>query len=132
MKFSDLGFLLNYQLFFFFTESRKLRATSRNIALPPVPSAKVSRKFTPFHDSGGGGDKWCVGLDQCNSASLQLRDRIQLPPIPEDEGCACVEVVALYNYTARKPGELNLVKGNRYVSLQKASGDWWEIKDTAG
>ncbi|XP_060767565.1 cytoplasmic tyrosine-protein kinase BMX-like isoform X2 [Neoarius graeffei] len=82
-------------------ESRKLRATSRNIALPPVPSAK-------------------------------LRDRIQLPPIPEDEGCACVEVVALYNYTARKPGELNLVKGNRYVSLQKASGDWWKIKDTAG
>ncbi|XP_034155524.2 cytoplasmic tyrosine-protein kinase BMX isoform X1 [Pangasianodon hypophthalmus] len=64
--------------------------------------------------------------------SAKLRDRVQLPPIPEDEGSACVEVVALYDYTARKPGELNLVKGSRYVSLEKMSGDWWKIRDTAG
>lgn len=73
-----------------------------------------------------------MGLEQHNSASLQLRERIQLPPIPEDEGCACVEVVALYDYTARKPGELSLVKGNRYVSLEKMLSDCWKIKDTTG
>ncbi|XP_053472982.1 cytoplasmic tyrosine-protein kinase BMX [Ictalurus furcatus] len=82
-------------------ESMKRRATSRKMALPPLPSAK-------------------------------LPERIQLPPIPEDEDSACVEVVALYDYTARKSGELSLVKGNRYVSLEKLSGDWWKIRDTAG
>lgn len=73
-----------------------------------------------------------MGLDQCNSSFLQLRDRTHLPSIPEDEGSACVEVVALYDYTARKTGELSVVKGNRYVSLEKRSGDWWKIRDTAG
>ncbi|XP_058238161.1 cytoplasmic tyrosine-protein kinase BMX-like isoform X2 [Hemibagrus wyckioides] len=82
-------------------ESLKLRASSRNITLPPVPSAK-------------------------------LRERTHLPPIPEDEGNACVEVVALYDYTAKKPGELSVVKGIRYVSLEKMSGDWWKIRDMTG
>lgn len=73
-----------------------------------------------------------MGLDQCNSASLQLRERTHLPPIPEDEGNACVEVVALYDYTAKNPGELSVVKGIRYVSLEKMSGDWWKIRDMTG
>ncbi|XP_027024533.2 cytoplasmic tyrosine-protein kinase BMX isoform X1 [Tachysurus fulvidraco] len=66
------------------------------------------------------------------ASSQKLRDRTHLPPIPEDESSACVEVVALYDYTARKTGELSVVKGNRYVCLEKRSGDWWKIRDTAG
>ncbi|KAM9494823.1 cytoplasmic tyrosine-protein kinase BMX-like isoform 2-T2 [Clarias gariepinus] len=75
--------------------------TTRNIALPPIPSVK-------------------------------LRDRIQLPPIPEDEGRACLEFVALYDYTAKTPEELSLVKGNRYILLERMSSDQWRIRDKAG
>ncbi|KAK3528360.1 hypothetical protein QTP86_034136, partial [Hemibagrus guttatus] len=108
-------------------ESLKLRASSRNIVLPPVPSAKVRKNLYPSLMI-----MLMMGLDQHNSASLQLRGRTHLPPIPEDEGSAGVEVVALYDYTAKKPGELSVVKGIQYISLEKMSGDWWKIRDTTG
>ncbi|XP_046696856.1 cytoplasmic tyrosine-protein kinase BMX-like isoform X2 [Silurus meridionalis] len=63
--------------------------------------------------------------------SVMLRGRIQLPPIPEDEGSTCVEVVALYDYTASKPGEISLVRGKRYISLEKMPGEWWKIRDAS-
>ncbi|KAI5088857.1 tyrosine-protein kinase BTK, partial [Silurus meridionalis] len=72
-----------------------------------------------------------MALDQETSSSLQLRGRIQLPPIPEDEGSTCVEVVALYDYTASKPGEISLVRGKRYISLEKMPGEWWKIRDAS-
>lgn len=64
--------------------------------------------------------------------SAKFRERTQLPPIPEDEGSAGVQVVAMYHYTARKPEELSLVKGNQYVALERMSDDWWKIRDTTG
>ncbi|KAI5629868.1 tyrosine-protein kinase BTK, partial [Silurus asotus] len=72
-----------------------------------------------------------LALDQETSSSLQLRGRIQLPPIPEDEGSTCVEVVALYDYTASKPGEISLVRGKRYISLEKMPGEWWKVRDAS-
>ncbi|KAI4875048.1 hypothetical protein NFI96_014254 [Prochilodus magdalenae] len=60
------------------------------------------------------------------------REHIHLPPIPESDGSSPAEVVALYDYTAERPGELSLVKGSRYVSLEKPVGDWWKVRDTDG
>ncbi|XP_036419057.1 cytoplasmic tyrosine-protein kinase BMX-like [Colossoma macropomum] len=60
------------------------------------------------------------------------RESILLPPIPESEGSSPTEVVALYDYSAERPGELSLVKGNIYISLEKPSDDWWIVRDTDG
>ncbi|KAL6461810.1 hypothetical protein MHYP_G00299550 [Metynnis hypsauchen] len=47
---------------------------------------------------------------------LELRrESILLPPIPENEGSSPSEVVALYDYSAERPEELSLVKGNIYI-----------------
>ncbi|KAL7831332.1 hypothetical protein SRHO_G00308350 [Serrasalmus rhombeus] len=50
----------------------------------------------------------------------------------ENEGSIPSEVMALYDYSAEKPEELSLVKGNIYISLEKPSDDWWIVRDTDG
>ncbi|XP_072527200.1 cytoplasmic tyrosine-protein kinase BMX-like isoform X2 [Salminus brasiliensis] len=64
--------------------------------------------------------------------SSKRRESIHLPPIPESEGSSVVEVIALYDYSAQTPEELSLVKGNRYVTLEKILDDWWKVKNTDG
>ncbi|XP_076880183.1 cytoplasmic tyrosine-protein kinase BMX-like [Brachyhypopomus gauderio] len=61
--------------------------------------------------------------------TVKGREGVHLPPIPETDPTS---VLALYDYTAERPGELSVVKGHRYVPLKKSSQDWWRVRDTDG
>ncbi|XP_026867189.1 cytoplasmic tyrosine-protein kinase BMX [Electrophorus electricus] len=61
--------------------------------------------------------------------SVKGREGVHLPPIPETDPRSAL---ALYDYTAERPEELSLLKGHRYVPLEKISQDWWRVRDMDG
>uniref|UniRef100_A0A4W4EEQ5 Tyrosine-protein kinase n=1 Tax=Electrophorus electricus TaxID=8005 RepID=A0A4W4EEQ5_ELEEL len=94
---------------------------------------KLSAKYHKgFWDDGkflccGQTVKNAPGCIQCSLPSNQ--EGVHLPPIPETDPRSAL---ALYDYTAERPEELSLLKGHRYVPLEKISQDWWRVRDMDG
>ncbi|KAK9525056.1 hypothetical protein VZT92_017399 [Zoarces viviparus] len=60
------------------------------------------------------------------------RKRLPLPPPDDDEGQGLLNVVAMYDFTAKEDSDLTLKQGEEYVILHKQDQLWWRAQDKHG
>ena len=90
---------------------KKNDSKDKQPALPSCPSPSLNGNNTRPRGGGGG-----VGGDQLDNAT----------PVTTNQLAQFLPAGAKFNYTAQRPDELSLVKGERIMVMEKSSDGWWK------
>uniref|UniRef100_A0A4W4EDX6 Tyrosine-protein kinase n=1 Tax=Electrophorus electricus TaxID=8005 RepID=A0A4W4EDX6_ELEEL len=73
----------------------------------------------------------CIQWHKGTFSSVPKLELLESSSLPSNQ-LTQLSALALYDYTAERPEELSLLKGHRYVPLEKISQDWWRVRDMDG